>query len=141
MHAVIVITEMDVKRSGITGKRPAETAVAGPCNKFLKIKKKKNSSGTVLHEPIKKNNRILVKELLKAKWNININATDNAGDTALHVAASKDFDDSIHLLLRNQATSDIKNKSGNTFLDVLRNVAITKEKKLQKFKNDKGNND
>jgi len=45
---------------------------------------------------------------------VDINATNDVGNTALHIAADRGFDEILELLLQNKADVDIKNQLGKT---------------------------
>ncbi|XP_026461344.1 acyl-CoA-binding domain-containing protein 6-like [Ctenocephalides felis] len=83
-----------------------------------------NKNNTLLHCAVEENRHDIVQELLLKKWGLNINAQNEDGDTALHVGAKKNYDRLIHLLLKAGATSDVVNNEGETFLDIVRILAI-----------------
>ena len=59
---------------------------------------------------------LVVKVLLE--WRMDINATDNLGNTALHYAARFNRANIVQLLLDNNAHIDRKNADGETALDI-----------------------
>ncbi|XP_026461400.1 ankyrin-1-like [Ctenocephalides felis] len=88
------------------------------------ITDKTDKNNTLLHCAVEENRYEIVQELLLKTWEININAQNDDGDTALHLCAKNNYDRLIHLLLKNGAVSDVVNKEGLTFLNILRRLVI-----------------
>ena len=69
-----------------------------------------------LHQAVLDNNIKQVEEL--SKNTKDLNSISNMGNTALHIAASKGYDNIVHILLKNGIDTEIKNPDGKTALDV-----------------------
>lgn len=82
------------------------------CNKY-------EAHNSMLHIAANNDSKGVAEELLKGKWNVNINAQNDHGDTPLHHAAGKHHHEMMHLLLEKGASSRIKNCKGETFLDAM----------------------
>lgn len=83
-----------------------------------------NKENTPLHFAIESNNEDMVRELLQPNWNVNLDIQNGNGDTPLHAAALGGRDRFIHLLWERQAVSNITNKEGMTFVDIIRKQAF-----------------
>lgn len=103
-------------------------------SKSGKTRLEDDDGNTLLHDAIEQNNKALVEELLEPKWNMDINAENDAGATPLHLAAAKGYDDFIHLLLKKRAKTNVKDNDNRTFIDIIRNVAVLQDRQLNALK-------
>jgi ankyrin repeat protein len=69
---------------------------------------------TLFQDPAETDSRILAATLVAADLGVDINAANEAGDTALHLAASRRINSVVQLLVERGATLDLKNKQGQT---------------------------
>ncbi|XP_067908650.1 ankyrin repeat domain-containing protein 22 isoform X2 [Heterodontus francisci] len=72
--------------------------------------------GYIIMESKKNRNEMLIKMLLNAK--VDINATDNKGNSALHYACQMKNKRIVSILVRAKADASIANKNGETPLDI-----------------------
>lgn len=75
----------------------------------------KSSYGTPLMAAVVKNNKELTDLLIKK--NVDVNATDNNGTTALHYAVMFDLEEITKLLVVAKAKTDLKDNRGKTAVD------------------------
>jgi len=83
------------------------------------------SSGcTALHVATQFGHKKIIERLLSTK-NLDIDATDQQGMTALHIAISRGYEDVCRYLINNGASINISTKQGRTCLHLAANAGST----------------
>ncbi|XP_062927236.1 ankyrin repeat domain-containing protein 22-like [Mobula hypostoma] len=78
--------------------------------------------GYIIMESKKSRNETLIKLLLSAK--VDVNATDNKGNSALHYACQMKNKSIVSILIKANADVSIANKNGETPLDIATKLKI-----------------
>uniref|UniRef100_UPI00398F5205 ankyrin repeat domain-containing protein 22 isoform X2 n=1 Tax=Pristiophorus japonicus TaxID=55135 RepID=UPI00398F5205 len=80
--------------------------------------------GYIIMESKKSRNETLIKMLLNAK--VDVNATDNKGNSALHYACRMKNNRTVSILVKANADASIANKHGETPLDIATQLKFPK---------------
>ena len=83
-----------------------------------------SSGSTSLHAAAQFGHKKIIERLLSAKT-LNIDATDQQGMTALHIAISRGYEDICRYLINNGASINIDKKHGRTSLHLAANAGST----------------
>ncbi len=114
---------------GVRNKEAFETKLKVLENNGLVINKLQNSGNTLLHIAANENNLALLKRL--AEFNIDVNAKNKEGITALQIAAMKAKDDKIiKYLLSVGADKNIKTDFDETVYDLASENELLKKKNI-----------
>jgi transient receptor potential cation channel subfamily A protein 1 len=81
------------------------------------VKERDENGATLIHHAAA-SNQIAIMQYLVQSTNININAVDNDGNTALHLATKNGHSDAIHLLLQSRANDTILNSDKDAPLHI-----------------------